>query len=235
MKMESLARLTASIAHEIRNPLGALSNAAQLLGETPQQNGEGRRLIKIIDDQSRRMNVIVENVTQLSRRDHVSPMRFALDPWLREFARQYADTTRVPREIFSFTATEGVEVCMDPEQLHQVVANLCQNALRHSPPYTGTPADPARFRSGHRAAADPGRHRLGHGRCAGHRGFYLRPVLHDDAQRGPDLACTLQGNCAKATVPRSITTPARARSVAASISSSPVRKTALKQALHERR
>ncbi|MEK7796721.1 MAG: histidine kinase dimerization/phospho-acceptor domain-containing protein, partial [Pseudomonadota bacterium] len=91
MKMESLARLTASIAHEIRNPLGALSNAAQLLGETPQQNGEGRRLIKIIDDQSRRMNVIVENVTQLSRRDRVSPMRFMLDPWLREFARQYAD------------------------------------------------------------------------------------------------------------------------------------------------
>ena len=139
MKMESLARLTASIAHEIRNPLGALSNAAQLLGETPRQNDEGRRLIKIIDDQSRRMNVIVENVTQLSRRDRVSPMRFALDPWLQEFARQYADTTRVPREIFSFTATEGIEVCMDPEQLHQVVANLCQNALRHSPPYTGTP------------------------------------------------------------------------------------------------
>jgi two-component system sensor histidine kinase PilS (NtrC family) len=139
MKMESLARLTASIAHEIRNPLGALSNAAQLLGETPQQNGEGQRLIKIIDDQSRRMNVIVENVTQLSRRDHVSPMRFLLDPWLQEFARQYADTTRVPREIFSFTTTEGIEVCMDPEQLHQVVANLCQNALRHSPPYTGSP------------------------------------------------------------------------------------------------
>ena len=60
MKMESLARLTASIAHEIRNPLGALSKAAQLLGETPQPNDEGRRLIKIIDDQSRRMNVIVE-------------------------------------------------------------------------------------------------------------------------------------------------------------------------------
>ncbi|HLD14629.1 MAG TPA: HAMP domain-containing sensor histidine kinase, partial [Burkholderiales bacterium] len=139
MKMESLARLTASIAHEIRNPLGALSNAAQLLGETPRQNDEGRRLIKIIDDQSRRMNVIVENVTQLSRRDRVSPMRFALGPWLQEFAHQYADTTRVPREIFSFTATEGIEVCMDPEQLHQVVANLCQNALRHSPPYTGTP------------------------------------------------------------------------------------------------
>ena len=139
MKMESLARLTASIAHEIRNPLGALSNAAQLLGETPQQNDEGRRLIKIIDDQSRRMNVIVENVTQLSRRDHVSPMRFALDPWLREFARQYADTAQVPREIFTFTTTEGIEICMDPEQLHQVVANLCQNALRHSPPYTGSP------------------------------------------------------------------------------------------------
>lgn len=139
MKMESLARLTASIAHEIRNPLGAISNAAQLLGEVAGQGGEEQRLVKIIDDQSRRMNVIVENVTQLSRRDRVNPVRFTLEPWLREFARQYAETTRFPPELFTITATEGLEACMDPEQLHQVVSNLCQNALRHSPPFTGTP------------------------------------------------------------------------------------------------
>lgn len=139
MKISSLARLTASIAHEIRNPLGALSNAAQLLGEAAQKNDEERRLIKIIDDQSRRMNVIVENVTQLSHRDHVSPMRFALDTWLQEFTQQYADTTRTPREIFTSSLGKNIDVCMDPEQLHQVMTNLCQNGLRHSPPYTGTP------------------------------------------------------------------------------------------------
>lgn len=139
MKMASLARLTASIAHEIRNPLGAISNAAQLLGEAAEQNAEERKLIKIIQDQSRRMNVIVENVTQLSRRDHVNPSRFALNPWLQEFIRQYADTIQVPRETFVLAAGDGIEVCMDPDQLHQVVSNLCQNALRHSPPFTGTP------------------------------------------------------------------------------------------------
>ena len=140
LKMASLARLTASIAHEIRNPLGALANAAQLLGEAAQQNDQEKRLVKIIEDQSRRMNVIVENVTQLSRRDHVSPARFLLDPWLGEFMRQYADTARVAHEIFTLSErADGVEVCMDPEQLYQVVSNLCQNALRHSPPFTGTP------------------------------------------------------------------------------------------------
>ncbi|OGI39576.1 MAG: hypothetical protein A2V91_03605, partial [Candidatus Muproteobacteria bacterium RBG_16_64_10] len=140
LKMASLARLTASIAHEIRNPLGALANAAQLLGEAAQPNDQEKRLIKIIGDQSRRMNVIVENVTQLSRRDHVRPARFVLDPWLGEFTRQYADTARVAHEIFTLSEhADGVEVCMDPEQLYQVVSNLCQNALRHSPPFTGTP------------------------------------------------------------------------------------------------
>ncbi len=138
MKMASLARLTASIAHEIRNPLGAISNAAQLLGEA-EQSAEERKLIKIVQDQSRRMNVIVENVTQLSRRDHVSPARFALNPWLQEFARQYADTIQISREAFALAAGDDIDICMDPEQLHQVVSNLCQNALRHSPPFTGTP------------------------------------------------------------------------------------------------
>ena len=139
MKMASLARLTASIAHEIRNPLGAISNAAQLLGETVRQEAEGKRLAKIIEDQSRRLNAIVENVTQLSQRDKVKPVRFALGPWLREFIAQYADTNQLPREIFALGSGAGIEVCMVPGQLRQVVDNLCQNALRHSSPYTGTP------------------------------------------------------------------------------------------------
>jgi two-component system, NtrC family, sensor histidine kinase PilS len=138
LKMAALARLTASIAHEIRNPLGAISNAAQLLGETITQAGEDGRLVKIIDEQARRMNVIVQNVTQLSRRDRVNPVRLALDPWLDEFVRQYAQTGFVAPETFARVGGEGITVCMDPDQLHQVVGNLCQNALRHSPAFSGT-------------------------------------------------------------------------------------------------
>jgi two-component system, NtrC family, sensor histidine kinase PilS len=139
LKMSALARLTASIAHEIRNPLGAITNAAQLLSETPHPDNESRRLTKIIDEQSRRMNVIVENVTQLSRRDRVNPVRLALAPWLGDFVHHQVESKQTQKEAFTIIGAEAIEACVDPDQLHQVVMNLCQNALRNSPPFTGTP------------------------------------------------------------------------------------------------
>lgn len=140
LKMAALARLTASIAHEIRNPLGALTNAAQLLGETMNaENAEEKRLVKIIDEQSKRMNVIVQNVTQLSRRDRINPVKLDLEPWLQDFLRQYGETVSVPRDAFVAHGIQGLDACVDPDQLYQVISNLCQNALSHSPPFTGTP------------------------------------------------------------------------------------------------
>jgi two-component system sensor histidine kinase PilS (NtrC family) len=137
LKMAALARLTASIAHEIRNPLGAIANAAQLLGENAPKHREENRLVKIIGDQSRRMNVIVENITQLSRRDQVNPVMLPLQPWLEEFMQHFAETLKIPREAFAVYGAEDLQVCIDPDQFYQVVGNLSQNALRHSPPFTG--------------------------------------------------------------------------------------------------
>ncbi len=139
LKMEALARLTASIAHEIRNPLGAISNAAQLLGESIRGETEEARLVSIIEDQGRRMNVIIQNVTQLSRRDKVNPVKLALEPWIEEFIRQYGESTLIPKEAFTCVGLKGITICIDPDQTYQIVGNLCQNALRASPPFTGTP------------------------------------------------------------------------------------------------
>lgn len=140
LKMAALARLTASIAHEIRNPLGAITNAAQLLGETvTTDNAEEKRLVKIIEEQSKRMNVIVQNVTQLSRRDRINPAKLELATWLEDFLRQYCDTVSIPRAAFVVNEIQNLQLCIDPDQLYQVITNLCQNALRHSPPFTGTP------------------------------------------------------------------------------------------------
>lgn len=140
LKMAALARLTASIAHEIRNPLGAITNAAQLLGEiATSESHEEKRLVTIIEEQSKRMNVIVQNVTQLSRRDRINPVRLDLGAWLGDFLPQYCETVSVPDAAFVNQGIQNVVVYVDPDQLHQIITNLCQNALRHSPPFTGTP------------------------------------------------------------------------------------------------
>ncbi len=137
-KLAALARLTASIAHEIRNPLGAIIQAAQLLAESPAPIPEEKRLAKIIEDQGRRMNGMIENILQLSRRDRIRPVRLRLRPWLEEFIGRFAEDNRTPRALFAIEAADEVSACMDPDQLYQVVHNLCQNAARHSPPFSGS-------------------------------------------------------------------------------------------------
>ena len=137
LKMAALARLTASIAHEIRNPLGAIAHAAQLLDESPDKGEDETRLLRIIQDQSRRMNTIIENVTQLARRDKVNPVKLQLGPWIGDFIHQFTITGEHPREMFQTLGVSDEAVCVDPEQLQQVVGNLCQNALRHSPRFAG--------------------------------------------------------------------------------------------------
>ena len=140
LKMAALARLTASIAHEIRNPLSAMTNAGQLLKESTEGDEETRRLLKIIENHGKRMNVIVENITQLARRDRTEPVRLNLPDWVKEFVTQYTQGAEIPPEAIVVNAGESaLEACVDPDQLYQVVTNLCQNALRHSPPFESRP------------------------------------------------------------------------------------------------
>ncbi len=137
LKIAALARLTASIAHEIRNPLGAISNAAQLLGESTDRHADDQRLVQIIQDHARRMNVIVENITQLGRRDRVNQLPLRLAVWVQEFIEQYTEHAKLQAEAISWSGPQDLVVCVDPDQLYQVVVNLCENALRHCPPFTG--------------------------------------------------------------------------------------------------
>ena len=132
-KLVSLGRLSASIAHEIRNPVGALSHAAQLLSESPTIGADERRLLEIINLHSERVSEIVENVMQLSRRDATRPESVALTPWMRDFLAEFASTCELPPERFAFLDTGlGVDVRIDPSHLRQVCWNLCENALQHA-------------------------------------------------------------------------------------------------------
>ena len=132
LKLVSLGRLTASIAHEIRNPLGAISHAAQLLLESEELNTPDRRLTQIVQDQSRRMNLIIENILQLSRRRPAEPKLLDLSGWLLNYVRDFRLSAPPTQTIHLLADEPGLHSRIDPEQLHQVLTNLLQNGLRYS-------------------------------------------------------------------------------------------------------
>ena len=138
MKMTALGRLTASIAHEIRNPLGAISHAGQLLEESVNLDNADKRLAQIIREQSVRMNTIIENVMQLSRRDKSVPERITLNAWLKVFLDEFTSTHDIDRgKIGLNVAPQNVEITVDPSHLRQILTNLCQNGIRHGGEHKG--------------------------------------------------------------------------------------------------
>ena len=88
-KLASLGRLTASIAHEIRNPLGAISHAGQLLSDNPLLSVQDRRLTEIIQTHSVRVNHIIEDILQLSRRTDSRREKIYLNPWLDNYLKNF--------------------------------------------------------------------------------------------------------------------------------------------------
>lgn len=133
MKLAALGRLTASIAHEIRNPIGAISHANQLLAEADNLDDDDRRFVEIIDKQSRRVNEIVENVLQLGRRPEMQPEQLEINVWLRDFLMEYCDSHGISLDDVEIDASaEDRIVRMDPSHLRQVLVNLLDNTRMHA-------------------------------------------------------------------------------------------------------
>ena len=136
LKLAALGRLTANIAHEIRNPLSAISHAAELLDE----GGRGRdrsRLTRIIHDNTQRLERLVSDVLQLSRRDRAASDRVELAAWLPAFVGDFAANEAVPAARFGVEIPRAVTIEFDREHLRQVLWNLLRNAVRHAPPQDG--------------------------------------------------------------------------------------------------
>ncbi len=131
LKLASLGRLTASIAHEIRNPLGAISHAAQLLEESESIDEKEKRLTRIVIEQSKRMNSIIEDVLQLSRRQKVEPQKIGLLDDLSKFAAHFCIREKLQPDAIHVTVPKQIDVHMDPNHLHQIMWNLCSNSVNH--------------------------------------------------------------------------------------------------------
>ena len=132
VKLASLGRLTASIAHEIRNPLAAINHAGQLLGETS-DNEADKKLTGIINTQAKRLNGIVENVLQLSRQQRGTPEVLNLYQWLLQFRKEFVATHNLHAyQLQIQIKPQTIEILFDSSQLHQVMWNLCSNVINHS-------------------------------------------------------------------------------------------------------
>ncbi len=129
-KLASLGRLTASIAHEIRNPLAAISHAGELLAESDTIQQQDKRLTRIIDKQSHRLNTIIDTVLNLSKRHQGDKEEIELNSWLKSF---FTEQINFPAEKINLDLQDGpLIINFDPHHLRQIINNLIQNALQHS-------------------------------------------------------------------------------------------------------
>jgi two-component system, NtrC family, sensor histidine kinase PilS len=144
-KLAALGRLSASIAHEIRNPVGAMSHAGQLLAESPSLTSDDRRLTEIIRANAERVSGIIDNVQRLSRREPARLERLTLSAWSDEFQAEFCATMQFPRERLSVSGPGDLEVSVDPDQLRQIVWNLCENAMKHAVQDVPAPGIELRF------------------------------------------------------------------------------------------
>jgi len=133
LSANSLAKLSGSIAHEIRNPLAALTHAAQLLDESPSITLNDMRLTNIILDQSKRMNGIVENILQLSRQEQSRPEPVELNAFLRSLSDEFKSAQTAMNLDFSLLIETGrTFVVFDKSQLHQCLWKLLDNTVHHA-------------------------------------------------------------------------------------------------------
>ncbi len=153
LTLASLGRLSASIAHEIRNPLAAIRYSAQLLAESGDLHDADARMVDIINNHCGRMNEIIENILQLSRRERSRPETLDLNAWSLRFVEEYRESNDLGNDSLRvLVQPQAVEAVADPQHLHQVVWNLVQNALH----YGRLPGEPARVMLIVRRSSDVG-------------------------------------------------------------------------------
>jgi len=148
LKLAALGRLTANLAHEIRNPLSAVRHAAQLLAEDIPASAPANRLTRIIEDNVTRLNRMVDDVLLLNRRDRLVREAIPLAPFMDDFMTQFLGGEHVEADMVHLDVAATLHVQFDRTHLHQILWNLLRNALRHCSRQAGSIRVGARLEAG---------------------------------------------------------------------------------------
>lgn len=131
-KLAALGHLTANIAHEIRNPLGAISHASQLLAESPHLDKTDIRMTEIISQHCKRINHIIEDVLKISRNKKIQRECIHIEPWLTQFIQDFCLGSEATTDCFMPEInTSESHILFDSGHLTQILTNICQNAKTH--------------------------------------------------------------------------------------------------------
>jgi two-component system, NtrC family, sensor histidine kinase PilS len=131
VKLAALGRLTANIAHEIRNPLSAISHANQLLQED-NNDPVTERMLKIISDNVQRLDQIIKDVLELNRRDRTNQESIQLNHFITEFYYQFCAVEKIDQDNFTLElSSDTTLIFFDRRHINQILWNLCKNGWRH--------------------------------------------------------------------------------------------------------
>jgi two-component system sensor histidine kinase PilS (NtrC family) len=131
LKLAAMGRLTASIAHEIRNPLAAISHAGQLLNEDA-KDPVLKRLADIVIENTRRLNRLVEDVLRVARREPPLGDQLDIGAFVRQFLEEFIRDRGLGSDVVALQASARLNVKFEQSHLRQVLYNLVDNALRYA-------------------------------------------------------------------------------------------------------
>ncbi len=131
LKLAALGRLTANIAHEIRNPLSSIGHATQLLQEEEGFDVTQKRLLEIIRDNTFRLDRMVQDILQLNRKDRGQSEAIPLAQYLNTFRQEFSQIEHIAPALLVIEADPALSFNFDRLHLHQILWNLCRNAWRH--------------------------------------------------------------------------------------------------------
>lgn len=127
LKLASLGQLSASIAHEIRNPLSVIVQANDLLhDELPEDN---KMFSELISKQTQRIDKIIHNTLNMAKHENMMPEPIDLSQFLPQVLQE--DLNDIQQHI-ELNIAEQLGIIFDKNQLRQVLINLIRNAVRHN-------------------------------------------------------------------------------------------------------